>query len=110
MGVNKGCNITVNFCTDVFRFLFNNKGTDYTHGRGHIYKLDDFDATYFPKDWYKTYDRLGDGCEIEFPVRMYSKLKWSPVFFTYDNTSGVSPKNTHFEEVCVIWICKKRCM
>lgn len=105
--MNRGCNITVKFHTDVFRFLFNNKGTDYTHGRGQI---DDFDTTYFPKDWYITYDKLGHGCEVEFPVRMYSKLKWSPMFFTYDTTSGVFPKNRHFEEVCVIGICKKRCM
>ena len=110
MGLNRGCRVTVNFRTDVFRFLFKDKGSDHPHGTGRLYTLDHFDKTYFPTDWYKVHDKLGDGCEVEFPLRMVSKLKWSSTVYITSNESGtVHPKNKHFDEVCTIWIAKKRC-
>ena len=46
MGLNRGCRVTVNFPTDVFRFLFKDKGSDYPHGAGHLYTFDHFDKTF----------------------------------------------------------------
>ena len=110
MGVNKGCRLTVNFRADVFRFLFKDKGSDYPHGTELIYTLDDFDTAYFPTDWYRVHDRLGDGCKVEFPVRMQIKVKWSPtVYIKNEETAMVLPKKKHFDEVCVVWITKQRC-
>ena len=34
-----------------------------------FYNLEDFDETYFMDEWYMVYDRLGDGCKIDFPIR-----------------------------------------
>ena len=81
-GVNKACHLTVDFCTDVFAFLFGSKGSPYEHGKGCLYTLDDFDRTYFPQDWQTVHDRLGDGCTVDFPIRMYSWVKWSPTVYT----------------------------
>ena len=77
-GVNEACHLTVDFRTDVFAFLFGNKGR---HGKGRLYILDDFDRTDFPRDWQIVHDRLGDGCTVDFPICMYSWVKWSPTVY-----------------------------
>ena len=107
-GVNRGCQFTVNFRTDVFTFLFKNKGSQPERGRGHQYSLDDFDSTYFPPDWNRVHDTLGDGCELDFPVRMYNQVKWSPTVYSCSE-SGIIPKKRHYEEICTLWVVKNRC-
>ena len=77
MGVNSNCKIEVEFRSDIFRYLFNNKGRKPPTGRGLFYDLDDFDRTYFTDNWYVVYDKLGDGCCVDFPIRLESKLRWS---------------------------------
>lgn len=109
MGVNRGCNISVNFRTDVFEFLFKNKGSDYPHGPGRLYNHQDFDNTFFTTDWHRVHDTLGDGCEVQFPVRLHSRLKWGQTVYIQDDKSGeIHPKNKYFEEVCLIWLVKQR--
>lgn len=58
----------------MFTYLLQNKGSAYDHWRGCLYTAHDFDHMYFPQDWYRVYDRLSYGCEIEFPVRMCSSV------------------------------------
>ena len=101
-GVNTNCKIEIKFRTDVFRYLFNNKGRKPTTGRGLFYNLDDFDTTYFTDNWY---DKLGDGCTIDFPVRLESKLKWSSV--VYNCTGNVKPRV--FSEIVCATLVKTRC-
>jgi len=109
VGVNRGCHFTVNFRTDVFRFLFKNRGRTSEHGSGHLYELDDFNPVYFPPDWFKAFDKLGDGCEVEFPIRMCSRLKWSAVVYGKCSTNVLSPKEKCYEETCSVWLIKRRC-
>ena len=74
-------------------------------GRGLFYDLEDFEATFFPNNWYIAYDKLGDGC-IDFPIRLEeSKLKWSSVVFT----SSGSTKPKTFTEIICITLVKCRC-
>ncbi len=81
LGVNVGCRFSLEFRTDVFMFLFQGKGGDPPSGRGKLYNLDAFEELYFPKKWYKVYDKLGNSCTIDFPIRLESKLKWSPAMY-----------------------------
>ena len=109
MGVNRGCHISVNFRTDVFNFLFKYKGSEYSHGPGRIFEREDLDMNFFSTDWYRVHDKLGDGCEVQFPIRLQSRLKWAQTVFIRDDQSGqIHPKNKTFEEVCVIWLVKQR--
>jgi len=50
-------------------FLFCDKGQPPISDRGLIYDLDDFDDCYFVGEWYGRYNRLGDGCEVDFPMQ-----------------------------------------
>ena len=69
------------FRTDVYMFLFGRKGKEPSHGLGRWYEYEDFNTEYFPCNCSKCCDKLGDGCTIDFPIRLHSKLKWSPTTF-----------------------------
>ena len=69
-------------------YIFHNKGSNCDFDTGRLYTLDNFDRTYFTADWYRVYDKLGDSYELEFPVRMCSKLKWSAVVYGLDPSTS----------------------
>ena len=97
MGVNRGSQITVNFRTDVFQFLFKDKGREYPHGPGQLFELEDFDKNFFLPDWHRVHDHLGDGCEIQFPLRLRSRVKWAQATFLRDDQSDIlRPKKKKF--------------
>ena len=108
-GVNRRCSFSVLFRTDVFKFLFGGKGNDCPHKLGKNYNLEDFDGALFSPEWYRCYDRLGDGCTVQFPMRMYSRILWSPVAYLKGVDDVVTPKKRSFKEICNVWISKTRC-
>ena len=108
-GVNCSFKFTVPFRTDVYMFLFGRKGKEPSHGLGRWYENDDFNTEYFPSNWSKSHDKLGDGCTIDFPIRLHSKLKWSLRSFIKQDDGTVMPKARSFEEVFVVNVVKKRC-
>ena len=103
-GVNCNNRLDLEFRTDVFRFLFNGKGRNPPKGRGLFYDMNDFDTTYFKDDWYLAYDRLGDGCTIDFPIRLESKIRWSPKVYNADGTV----KSRIFSEIICVTLVKVR--
>ena len=104
-GVNKNNRLELEFRTDIFRFLFHGKGKTPPTGRGLFYDLQDFDTTYFSDNWYIVYDKLGDGCRIDFPVRLESKIKWSSIVYNFDG----SVKPRIFTEMIFVTLVKSRC-
>ena len=97
--------LEVEFRVDVFRYLFQGKGHAPPRGRGLFYNLEDFDETYFMDEWYIVYDRLGDGCKIDFPIRLESRIKWSSQVFS--RSGSVKPKI--FKEMIYVTLVKSRC-
>ena len=108
MGVNRGGRISVPFRTDVFRFLFKDKGTICQHGRGLYFELEHFNTEFFPAGWNKVLDRLGDGCEVQFPVRLHSHLRWGQTVYKEDGDGELKKKQKTYEEICTIWLIKQR--
>ena len=51
------------------------------------------------------YDKLGDGCCIDFPIRLESKLKWSTI--VYNGNGVVKPRV--FNEIVCATLVKNRC-
>lgn len=97
-GVNLRTQFTFECRTDVFLFLFSGKGREWPKKYGRFYDLDDFDQVYFPSKWYIVYDRLGSGCTVEFPIRMYSKIKWTPVVCDKDESGSIIQKKKVLQE------------
>ena len=55
-----GCQFTVKFRMDVFRYLLRDRGKKPTRGLGKLYQTVDFAEHFFSSEW-EVYDRLGDG-------------------------------------------------
>ena len=105
LGVNCSNRLEVEFRVDVFRYLFHGKGHAPPRGRGLLYNLEDFDKTYFMDEWYIVYDRLGDGCKVDFPIRLESRIQWSSQVFS--RSGNVKPKI--FKEMIYVTLVKSRC-
>ena len=88
--VNCSNRLEVEFRVDVFRYLFQGKGHAPPRGRGLFYNLEEFDETYFMDERYIVYDRLGDGCKIDFPIRLERRIKWSSQVFS--RSGSIKPK------------------
>ena len=59
----------------------------------------------FKDDWYVAYDKLGDGCSVDFPIILESKITWSP---KVSNSDG-SIKPIVFSEIICVTVVKIRC-
>ena len=81
---------------------------------------------FFPVNWFIVYDKLGNGCKVDFPVRLQSKplgngckvdfpvrlqskLKWSPTLYDKLPNGTVVVRKKIFSEVLVVTLVKKRC-
>ena len=53
------------------------------------------------------YDQLGDGCQVDFPIRMHSKLIWSPIVYTQGEDGMLVHKQPSISEVVVLNVVKK---
>ena len=110
-GINLNCKFNVEFRVDVFSYmyLFSGIGSLPPSGQGKLYNLDDFNPTFFPGNWFIVYDKLGNGCKVDFPVRLESKLKWSPTVYDKLPNGTVVVREKIFTEVLVVTLVKKRC-
>ena len=72
VGAIRKCQFSVEFRMDVFRYLFRDRDTKATRGLGKLYQKVDFSEQFFSSEWDKVYDQLGDGCQVDFPIRMHS--------------------------------------
>ena len=58
---------SVDFQFDVFRFLFSSKGKTDERGKGlRAYEKEDVDSEFFPIGWDVAYDRLNNGCCVDY--------------------------------------------
>lgn len=92
----------------VFLLGLGGKGRACPHRFGLFYDFYDFNPCFFPPDWCRCYDRLGDGCRVVFPIRMYSKVCWLPASYTKDDNCVLARKKRSFTEVCNVCILKTR--
>ena len=109
LGVNLNCKFSVDFRKDIFMYLFKGKGSTPPSGQGKFYDLDDFNTQFFPVHWYRVFDSLGDGCEVQFPIRLLSKVKWSRKVYKKqeDGTLAIVPPT--FTEVLNVTLVKRCC-
>ena len=70
---------------------------------------EDFDSRFFKANWYRCYDKLGNGCEIDFPVRLHSKISWSALVYDKLPDGQLQPKSRNYQEFVVVTLVKKRC-
>ena len=71
--------LTIGMATDVFKFLIDGKGVDANsiEATKNIDTLENFDPKVFFQGWYMHKDQNGDGCAVDFLVRMKSSISWA---------------------------------
>ena len=96
--------------TDIFNYLFNDKGTACTNKPGKMYTLTDFtcNSTAFNADSFVFYNRECEGVRVVFPVYMYSYVKFDSVSYSMSSSVlSTSPSNYH--ELVRVVLVKCRC-
>ena len=97
--------ITFCFRHDVFNFLFKDRGTK-SNDRGHrLLEKRDFDRCHFPENWYQLIDGIGDGLQIDFPVKVRLFLSWGPKSHTLVGNS-IRPLPRYRPEKLSLSFCK----
>ena len=100
--VNLHCKFKVEFRVDLFKYLFSGKGRRPRGGLGRFYELENFDSRFFKTNWYRCYDKLGNGCVIDFPVRLHSKISWSALVYDKLPNGQLQPKARSYQEFIVV--------
>ena len=108
VGTIRNCTLTIPFRTDVFNFLFNGKGNMINGKKAKSYVESDFNTQLFPSNWFVYYDRLGNGCKLDFPVYMYSHIKYAPQTYIRTSTT-LALQQRDFTEIVTVTVVKCRC-
>ena len=75
-----------------------------------LYTESVFDPTYFSSNyWFVSYNKLGGGCKVEFPIILRSYVKFSPCTYTKNNDNVVVPRPRNFTELLSVSVVKVRC-
>ena len=104
-GTIRNCTFTCNFRRDVFNCLFTDKGSVCSRRRGKLYNECDFNVSFFSSLDFVVYNKFGEGFCVDFPVYMYSYIKFSPVCYSVCG----APLNRDFTECLSVNLCKKCC-
>ena len=87
--------VTVAFCTDVFKFLFQGKGRALSNWV--LQEGRDFNQNYFPARWDVCLDSHGQGNRIYFPLKIRHCYTMSPKKYTR-SSSGYNVAPRAYEE------------
>ena len=109
LGTIQAHKINVEFSLDVFRFLFNGKGRRPDKGRGMLYGKEYFDKQYFGEDWWISHDKLGNGCCVDFPLRINVTVKFEPKSYVKHSNGRLVEKARSFCELLHVTVLKIRC-
>lgn len=85
------------------------RGKSPSKGRGLLYDKADFAPEFFPENWDVVFDRLGDGCQVDFPIKIITVLKYGKKCFKKNNDGSITEKPRTFYETLSVILFKKRC-
>ena len=108
-GSVRSCTFSVPFSLNVFRYLFNGKGTPVPRRSSLSFDATDFNLDFFPETWYVVCDKHGNGCSIDIPIVMTSKLNYGPRCYIKNDNDSVLEKPRIFTGIVCVNLCKKRC-
>ena len=99
-GTVRSSTFSVPFKFEVYRYLFGNLTN--------LFETD-FPSNLFPSNWFVVHDKYGNGCSIDFPIKMTRKLKYEPKSFFKARDGTMIAKPRIFTEVICVNLCKKCC-
>ena len=91
-----------------FYFLFKDKGQKSNYSGYILLEKQDFIRCHFPNGWHRLKDSIGDGVQIDFPVKVRLFLSWSPKTHSLTGES-ITPCPRYRPEKLSISFCKASC-
>ena len=91
-----------------FNFLFKDKGRKSNDSGNILLEKQDFIRCHFPNGWHRLIDSIGDGVQIDFPVKVRLFLSWSPKTHSLTGES-ITPCPRYRPEKLSISFCKAAC-
>ena len=91
-----------------FNFLFKDKGRKSNDSGYILFEKQDFIRCHFPNGWHRLIDSIGDGVQIDFPVKVRLFLSWSPKTHSLTGES-ITPCPRYRPEKLSISFCKAAC-
>ena len=109
VGVVQNCSFVVPFRCDVFSFLFRDNGGMFKGRRSRMFSLADFDPNHFSSNWFISYNRLGDGCKVDFSINLRSHVEFTPLTYIKDHNNDMVARPRDFSELLSVSVVKVRC-
>ena len=106
-GITRCNNLKVKLCTDVYKYLFGGKGQELKKAKRRTYSQEDFNVAYFPSDRFRVYNSNSECCYVDFPVIMYSYVKFSPITYIVTSDNKLIEQKRDFKELVCIKLIKK---
>ena len=94
---NRDKPVSFNFSSDVFKFLFEGKGSK--HGRWQYLHPHHFPRMYFPEGWDKCLNNHGDGLQLQYPAMVRSFISWSPQKYVQGKHGPVKAQRCYQEKI-----------
>uniref|UniRef100_A0A1X7VJU8 Chromo domain-containing protein n=1 Tax=Amphimedon queenslandica TaxID=400682 RepID=A0A1X7VJU8_AMPQE len=95
--------LSITFHRHSFNFLFKDMGWSVRSKPGKLYDRSDFSMTYFEKDFSRHCNKHSEGCQVVFPIYMYSHIVFHPKSFNSDK----SCRNRSFSETLTVGLVKR---
>ena len=96
--------ISLEFCHDIFKYLFNGKGRHAEEKNWQLYEENDFSRCKLPTNWGCIFDKHGDGVRIRFPVKMRRFLSLSPKTYERVAEAVVEASRAYTEKISVKFV------
>ena len=71
---------------------------------------DDFPEEFFPLDWDMVYNKIRDGCRIQYPVSLRPAIQWSKRVYFKGEDGTLMEKSRFCSKVVHIKLNKTRCI
>ena len=88
--------------------MFKDKGRKSNDSGYILLEKQDFIRCHFPNGWHRLIDSIGDGVQIDFPVKVRLFLSWSPKTHSLTGES-ITPCPRYRPEKLSISFCKAAC-
>ena len=92
--------LTIHFRHDVYKYVFKDKRECLEN---------DFSKEFFPPKWDVAFNKIGDGCRIQYPILFKPAIQWSKTTYVKDGDGTFVPKPRFCNEILHITLTKIRC-
>ena len=94
--------VYVNLGLDIWRYVTYNEGTASQHRGNFLFEKNDLVRfKYLPSHWWYFFNVHGEGCGIDFPIKVKPVLSWTPAHFVKKVDKLIHAPRIPIEKICI---------